>query len=202
VLTGTLSPLIWIISVSIGLLQAFVFAEMAGLFPRKPGGHSLSGSRRWLALSTGAGRRRVLGGAPARVIRVAKVWVLDTETKGTGAQMVPLEKVLRQPASEPEHRRARPLPKPRRKREAPEPVPPRRFHVIDALSREVLADDANAPETLELLRGIAQPVDVSIYVWEEKPQQWRLLTNRERKLLWGFRDRRLKDGSGNLPPRA
>jgi hypothetical protein len=26
---------------------------------------------------------------------MAKVWVLDTETKGTGAQMVPLEKVLK-----------------------------------------------------------------------------------------------------------
>jgi hypothetical protein len=26
-----------------------------------------------------------------------KPWVLDTETKGTGAQMVPLEKVLRKP---------------------------------------------------------------------------------------------------------
>jgi hypothetical protein len=121
---------------------------------------------------------------------VAKVWVLDTETKGTGAQMVPLEKVLRQPASEPERRRARPLPKRRpRGQQAPEPVPPRRFHVIDALSREVLAEDANAPETLEVLRGVSQPVDVSIYVWEPKPEEWRLLTNRERKLLWGFRDR-------------
>ena len=96
------------------------------------------------------------------------MWVLDTETKGTGAQMVPLEKVLRQPASEPERRRARPLPKPRPQREAPEPVPPRRFRVIDALSRQVLADDANAPETLEVLRGVAQPVDVSIYVWEPR----------------------------------
>ena len=122
---------------------------------------------------------------------MAKVWVLDTETKGTGAQMVPLEKVLRQPASEPERRRARPLPK-RRPKPAPEPVPPRRFRVIDALSREVLAEDANAPETLELLTGISQPVDVSIYVWEPKPEEWRLLTNRERKLLWEFRDRRLK----------
>jgi hypothetical protein len=120
---------------------------------------------------------------------VGKVWVLDTETKGTGAQMVPLEKVLRQPGSEPE-RRPRPLPKPRPKQEAPEPVPPRRFRVIDALSRRVLADDANAPETLKVLRGVSQPVDVSIYVWEHKAEQWRLLTNRERKLLWGFRDRR------------
>jgi amino acid transporter len=47
VLTGTLSPLIWIISVSVGLLQAFVFAEMASLFPRKSGGHSLYGAEAW-----------------------------------------------------------------------------------------------------------------------------------------------------------
>jgi hypothetical protein len=127
---------------------------------------------------------------------VGKVWVLDTETKGTGAQMVPLEKVLRQPASEPERRSARPLPKPRPKQEAPQPVPPRRFRVIDALSRQVLAEDLDAPETLELLQGVAQPVDVSIYVWERIPQEWRLLTNRERKLLWEFRDRRLKAGTG------
>ena len=133
---------------------------------------------------------------------MAKVWVLDTETKGTGAQMVPLEKVLGQPASEPERGPARPLPKPRPKQQAPEPVPPRRFRVIDALSRQVLAEDANAPKTLELLRDIAQPVDVSIYVWEHRPQAWRLLTNREKKLLWEFRDRRLKRRSDGLPPRA
>jgi hypothetical protein len=32
---------------------------------------------------------------------VAKTWVLDTETKGTGANMVPLEKVEKQPEGEP-----------------------------------------------------------------------------------------------------
>jgi hypothetical protein len=133
---------------------------------------------------------------------VAKVWVLDTETKGTGAQMVPLEKVLRQPASEPGRRRSRPLPKRRPKQQAPEPVPQRRFRVIDALSRQVLVEDANAPETLEVLRGVSQPVDVSVYVWEPKPEEWRLLTNRERKLLWEFRERRLKPGADGLPPRA
>jgi hypothetical protein len=119
---------------------------------------------------------------------VAKVWVLDTETKGTGAQMVPLEKTLRQPASEPVRRRARPVSKPVEK--APEPTPPRRFRVIDARSRELLADDANAPETLELLRDVEQPVDVSVYVWEPKAETWRLLTNREKALLWDFRRRR------------
>jgi hypothetical protein len=125
---------------------------------------------------------------------VAKVWVLDTETKGTGAQMVPLEKVLKQPVSEPEPLRARPLPKPRPKKETPEPVPPRRFRVVDALSRRVLADDAGAPATLDLLREVGQPVDVSIYVWEPKPEEWRLLTNREKRLLWGFRDRQANAG--------
>jgi len=120
---------------------------------------------------------------------VAKVWVLDTETKGTGAEMVPLEKVLRKPASEPARRRARPLPKPARTEKEAEPTPPRRFRVIDALSRQVLAEDANAPETIELLRGIERPVDVSVYVWEPKPESWRLLTRRELSLLWEFRQR-------------
>jgi hypothetical protein len=43
---------------------------------------------------------------------MAKTWVLDTETKGTGANVVPLEKVLRRPeeAPEPARRPKRPAP--------------------------------------------------------------------------------------------
>ena len=126
---------------------------------------------------------------PAKIGRVGKVWVLDTETKGTGAQMLPLEKVLKQPASKPERRRARPLPRANPK-PPPEPAPPRRFRVIDARSRELLLEDAEAATTIELLGGIDQPVDVSVYVWEPKSEQWRLLTNRERKLLWERRPSR------------
>jgi hypothetical protein len=40
---------------------------------------------------------------------VAKPWVLDTDTKGTGAQMRPLEDVLEKPADKP---RPRTKPKP------------------------------------------------------------------------------------------
>jgi hypothetical protein len=120
---------------------------------------------------------------------VGKVWVLDTETKGTGAEMVPLEKVLRRPASEPERRRARPVPESARRERAAEPAPPRRFRVIDSLSREVLAEDADPAATIELLRGVQQPVDVSIYVWEPQAEDWRLLTRRERSLLWERRRR-------------
>jgi hypothetical protein len=118
---------------------------------------------------------------------VAKVWVLDTETKGTGAQMVPLEKTLRQPASEPVRRRARPLPKRKPPVRDAEPATPRRFRVIDALSREVIAEDAGLEETAELLGDIRQLVDVSVYVWEPKADDWRLLTRRERSLLWDRR---------------
>jgi hypothetical protein len=39
-----------------------------------------------------------------------KTWVLDTETKGTGANVVPLEKVLRRPEPEPPRRRPAPGP--------------------------------------------------------------------------------------------
>ena len=45
---------------------------------------------------------------------MAKTWVLDTETKGTGAHMVPLEKVLEEPEREAPRRRSAPAPKPRR----------------------------------------------------------------------------------------
>jgi hypothetical protein len=127
---------------------------------------------------------------------VAKVWVLDTETKGTGAQMVPLEKTLKQPAREPVRRRARPVPKSTpRKREA-EPAPPRRFRVIDALSRELLADDAGLAQTIEVLGGVRQQVDVSVYVWEPKADDWRLLTRRELGLLWDRRPQAATAGTG------
>jgi hypothetical protein len=50
---------------------------------------------------------------------MAKVWVLDTETKGTGANVVPLEKVQRRPEE-----RAERSPKPSAPR-AGRPKPPR-----------------------------------------------------------------------------
>jgi hypothetical protein len=130
---------------------------------------------------------------------VAKVWVLDTETKGTGAQMVPLEKALKRPAAEPERPHARPLPKRAPREKPPEPTPPRRFRVIDARSRQLLAEDANAPDTIEVLRAAEQPVDVSVYVWEPKPETWRLLTSREKSLLWELR-RRPRAPESEPPP--
>jgi hypothetical protein len=115
-----------------------------------------------------------------------KAWVLDTETKGTGAQMVPLEKARKRPGPVTD-----PLwvPPPRRPREpAPEPPrPPRRFRVVDVLSGEPLVDDADARATVEALRGVRSSVDVRIYVREG--ERMRLLTRSEQQALWELRTR-------------
>jgi amino acid transporter len=41
---GNPSWVVWILSVSFGFLQAFIYAEIAGLFPSKSGGASVYGA--------------------------------------------------------------------------------------------------------------------------------------------------------------
>lgn len=119
---------------------------------------------------------------------MAKVWVLDTDTKGTGAQMVPLEKVEKGPAPQLKLTRAR-RKRPARPTRAAEPSAPPKFKVVDVMTRRVLAEGASARETVDLLEGVASIVDVSIYVWEESAQRWRSLSLGERRKLWRFRGR-------------
>ena len=70
-----------------------------------------------------------------------KVWVLDTETKGTGAEMVPLDKVLRKPASgEPLYVPPKREPRPPKE---PEPKRPRSFKIVDVTTGEVLGEHLN-----------------------------------------------------------
>jgi len=118
---------------------------------------------------------------------MARVWVLDTSTKGTGATMVPLETVLRKPSAHSKPIYVPPPPRPK----APPPAEPRRpraFKVVDIRSREVLAEDATARETIEVLGGVRSIVDVNVYAWEPTPAKWRLLTFGEQRLLWDHRD--------------
>ncbi len=55
---------------------------------------------------------------------MAKTWVLDTDTKGTGARMVPLEDALAKP--EPKPRPMRPARKPAKAAAGPKPAHTRR----------------------------------------------------------------------------
>jgi hypothetical protein len=113
-----------------------------------------------------------------------KPWVLDTGTKGTGAEMVPLEKVLRKPASK---RKRLLVPRRHEPRAEPQPEAPPTFKVVDVMTQQVLAEGADAPATVELLERTRSVVDVRIYLWEPKSERWRLLNHRDHKLLWGLR---------------
>jgi hypothetical protein len=118
--------------------------------------------------------------------KMARVWILDTSTKGTGATMVPLETVLRKPSG-----RSDPIyvPPPRPPKAPPpeEPRRPRMFKMVDVRSREVLVEDAPARATIEALNEVRSIIDVNVYVWEPGTTTWRLLTFDEQRLLWSHR---------------
>ncbi len=48
---GKLSWLVWIASITLGFIQSFVYAEIAGLFPEKSGGASVYGAMAWVNYS-------------------------------------------------------------------------------------------------------------------------------------------------------
>ena len=115
-----------------------------------------------------------------------KVWVLDTETKGTGANVVPLDSTLRradapaEPLYVPPKRAPRPP-------EPPAPRPPRAYKLVDVTSGEVLAEDVDTRAAIGVLEGLGSVVDVRIYVWDESTEHWVLLTLGEHKALWDYR---------------
>ncbi len=119
-------------------------------------------------------------------------WVLDTETKGTGAEMVPLDRLeerKRRGTGRERIRVIRPKPDP-----GDEPVfepegerAPRRFRIVSVLTRQTLADDVGISEALEALRGVGSVVDVNVFVWERGAEDWRPLTMSERRRLWNLR---------------
>jgi hypothetical protein len=122
---------------------------------------------------------------------MAKVWVLDTETKGTGAEMVPLDKALERKRSAPASRPASVL----RRRPASagetvnanehEPVSkPPRFRVVNVITQQVLGEDVPAAEVIELLRGVRSVIDVHIFIREPETGDWRPLTFSEKKVAW------------------
>jgi len=112
-----------------------------------------------------------------------RVWVLDTSTKGTGAEMVPL-KDARSGGEEPPAQFVSPAMRRRPPEPAPEPRAPRRFRVVDVLTRRVLAEDADLRTTLAVLGQVRRSVDVNVHVWEPKREQWRLLGLEEQAELW------------------
>lgn len=117
---------------------------------------------------------------------MAKTWVLDTSTKGTGASMVLLDNVLSTPSQRAERIFVPPPPRPHAA-PAPGPRRPRLFKVVDIVTRQVLTEGAHAREALDILSDVRSIVDVNVYVWQAKTEKWRLLSFGERRLLWDAR---------------
>lgn len=114
---------------------------------------------------------------------MGKTWILHTETKGTGAEMVPLERVTKRARAAKEQPFV--APKPRIKEpDQPTPKVPHRFRVVNLMTRETLADDVGVRDALDALDGIRSVVDVNIFVWDEQRERWRLLTFSEKHALW------------------
>ena len=49
--TGTISPLVWVVSVLIGFVAIFTYAEIAGMHPNKSGGTAVYGATAWVRYS-------------------------------------------------------------------------------------------------------------------------------------------------------
>jgi hypothetical protein len=110
---------------------------------------------------------------------MAKTWVLRTETKGTGAQVVPIETVEKRSST------TKPVFVPREPLRRAEPKAkaraPKRFKVVDVMTRRPLVDDAGTRETVERLKDVRSVVDVNVYVWQEDRDRWRLLSLAEQR---------------------
>jgi hypothetical protein len=117
-----------------------------------------------------------------------KVWVLDTETKGTGAEMVPLDKVLRKPSSA-ESLNVHAPPKRERPAKEPEPRRPREFRIVDVTTGDVLGEHLDTRAAVAVLEDVDSVVDVRIYAWDHRNEKWVLLTLGEQRALWDFRGR-------------
>ena len=133
---------------------------------------------------------------------MAKTWVLETSTKGTGANVVPLddEQEARDRARERDREQLW-VHKPTNPRPAPEPEPkrPHRFKVVEITTHRVLAEDADARATIAVLHDVHSIVDVTISVWSEKDGRYRLLTHGEQKTLWNLRDAQARQAAGAQP---
>lgn len=117
---------------------------------------------------------------------MAKTWVLDTETKGTGAHIAPLkESAARQAERELEvvtFKRTLPP------AASPAQTPSASFKVVDVRSARVIGEGIDTRATVDLLTRMNSVTDARIYVWMHAARRWRLLSLREQRTLWAFRE--------------
>src|SRR6478672_4914683 len=119
---------------------------------------------------------------------MAKTWILDSETKGTGAHIAPLDDGTAKSRAERDLSlvKLERAPAPAKEPAPPEPL---RFRVVDVMSARVLGEDIDARETVGLLEDMHSVLDARVFVRVPKTGRWRLLGLDEQKALWRFRGR-------------
>ena len=121
---------------------------------------------------------------------MAKTWVLDTETKGTGAHVAPLK---RDSGKAPEELSLVQLHPPESAKRAEQAPPePTRFKVVDVLSGRILAQDVSGGDAVRALRDVSKSMDALVYVREGERARWRLLSLADTRALWELRERELE----------
>jgi hypothetical protein len=101
--------------------------------------------------------------------------------------MVPLDRVLRKGSNSvpgftlPELKPPEPKPS--------GPRAPRQFKVVDVVTREVLAEGADARATVKVLEGVRSIVDVTIWIWKPETERWLMLPLEDSRALWDYRGR-------------
>jgi hypothetical protein len=95
---------------------------------------------------------------------VAKTWVLDTDTKGTGAQVRPLDDVLEKPAERP---RDGARPGPRKEAAAAKPKPPNPAPRRQTSSTPLAPDQVRKKSTGEIgkLRSVDARTGTAVVHW-------------------------------------
>jgi hypothetical protein len=116
-------------------------------------------------------------------VYVAKTWVLDAETKGTGAHIAPLPDGARGATKQAELALVQ-LTRPPRPPRPSEPPAKTTFRVVDVLSGEVLGDDIDAREAVETLARMRSALDARVYLRHGPRARWRLLSLGDTRRLW------------------
>ncbi|MBV9197039.1 MAG: hypothetical protein JO168_23130 [Solirubrobacterales bacterium] len=61
---------------------------------------------------------------------------------------------------------------------------PRRFRVIDVMTRQPLLEAGNARQAVDALKAVRSLVDVCVYVWQPDRRRWRPLTFVEQRAMF------------------
>ena len=114
---------------------------------------------------------------------MAKTWVLDTETKGTGAHIAPLSPRAKQGEREKQlalvqlERGPRPAP-------APEEQKSTRFRVVDVMSGAIVGEELDARSAVAALEQMRSALDARVYVRASPGGRWRLLSLGDTRRMW------------------